>query len=196
MAEEKVIEMYVAGLLLDPNTKTPVVVLKNETDDIHLPIWIGMAEATSIGSAIKNLKTGRPLTHDLMQDIFFKVGLELRRVIVNDLKDATYFAEIILSMGDEAFVLDARPSDAIALAVRSECPVFVHERVIEKAQIAFSKNLQESGKVESLSEETAEVLAGEEESMDQSSVDFTEIDKDKWNELLEDLNIEDFKWEC
>ena len=155
-----------------------------------------MAEATSIGSAIKNLKTGRPLTHDLMQDIFFKVGLELRRVIVNDLKDATYFAEIILSMGDEAFVLDARPSDAIALAVRSECPVFVHERVIEKAQIAFSKNLQESGKVESLSEETAEVLAGEEESMDQSSVDFTEIDKDKWNELLEDLNIEDFKWEC
>ena len=117
MSNDTAIEMFVGGLVLDPNTQAPVVVLKDESGDIALPIWIGVAEATSIASAIKQLTMQRPLTHDLMQDIFAEVGVKVQRVVITDLKDSTYFAELVLSHGDKALIMDSRPSDAIAIAI-------------------------------------------------------------------------------
>ena len=132
------IEMFVVGLVLDPNTQAPVVVLKDETGELHLPIWVGVAEATSIASAIKEIEMARPLTHDLMLDVIDQAGLRVERVFITSLKDSTYYSELILALGDRAVIFDARPSDAIAVALRASAPIFVTEEVLKQAQITFS----------------------------------------------------------
>ncbi len=190
--EEKAIEMFVGGLLLDQNTEAPVVVLKDESDKVHLPIWIGMAEATSIASAIKQLNMGRPLTHDLMIAIFEEIGVVLQRILITDLKDSTYFSELVLSYGDKAMILDARPSDAIALAVRTQSPIFVAQKVLDKAQVAFDK---ESKAAKKKTADSGEKLPEEEESLEGiNTANFKDIDKEQWSEILEDLDEEDFKY--
>src|SRR5438093_2492809 len=111
MAAEKdtALEMYVGGLMLDPNTQAPVVVLKDESGDICLPIWIGIAEATSIASAIKQVNMARPLTHDLMNDIFNELDVKVQRIVITDLRDSTYYAELVLSHGYKILIIDSRP---------------------------------------------------------------------------------------
>lgn len=186
MTQETAVEMYVSGLVLDPNTQAPVVVLKDASGDIHLPIWIGIAEATSIASAIKQLNMARPLTHDLMSEALHQLGARVERVVITDLKDSTYFAELVVAVGDRAIVLDSRPSDAIALAVRADAPILVVEKVLMEAKTAVVVS-GEAGEGASETSESAE----EEES---GPADFKQIDKDKWNEILAELDADDFKY--
>lgn len=189
-APDTAIEMFVGGLVLDPNTQAPVVILKDETGDLALPIWIGIAEATSIASAIKQVTMARPLTHDLMHDIFDELGVRVERVVITDLKDSTYFAELVLSYGDKALILDSRPSDAIAIALRSSAPIYVAQQVLDQAKVAFSTisgGEPTEGEMEGV-DESAEAGEGGEEK------DFRSLDKDKWAELLEKLDPDDFKY--
>lgn len=188
MSNETAIEMFVAGLVLDPNTQAPVVVLKDESGSIHIPIWIGIAEATSIASAIKQLPMARPLTHDLMYEIFQQMGVKVERVVITELKDSTYYAELILSIGDRAAILDSRPSDAIAVALRASAPIFVAEKVIEQAKASFSVVPQEGQTDPSSSPQ------GDPGDDDESQQDFKQIDKDKWREILDKLDPDDFKF--
>lgn len=190
MTEETAIEMFVGGLVLDPNTQAPVVVLKDESGQIVLPIWIGIAEATSIASAIKQVTMARPLTHDLMHDIFQEVGVRVQRVVITELKDSTYFAELVLSLGDKALIIDSRPSDAIGIALRESAPIYVTQSVLDQAKVTFSVENTSSPLPEGeggLTEEGAQ----EEQS---SAEDFKNIDKDKWQELLNKLDPDDFKY--
>jgi uncharacterized protein len=191
MSKESAIEMFVAGLVLDPNTQAPVVVLKDEGGTVHIPIWIGIAEATSIASAIKQVPMARPLTHDLMYDVFLQVGVKVERVVITELKDSTYYAELILSLGEKALILDSRPSDAIAIALRASAPIFVAEKVLEQAKVSFSVVPQEEGERGESPEENA---AKDGNPDDQSQQDFKQIDKDKWHDILEKLDPDDFKF--
>ncbi|NLF25503.1 MAG: bifunctional nuclease family protein [Deltaproteobacteria bacterium] len=191
MSNEAAIEMFVAGLVLDPNTQAPVVVLKDEGGTVHIPIWIGIAEATSIASAIKQLPMARPLTHDLMYDIFQQMSVKVERVVVTELKDSTYYAELILSIGDRAVILDSRPSDAIAVALRASAPIFVAEKVIEQAKASFSVVPQEGAASSSQGQSGAASDASDTQDEQQ---DFKQIDKDKWREILDKLDPDDFKF--
>jgi len=202
MTHDSAIEMFVGGLVLDPATQAPIVVLKDEAGDTTLPIWIGIQEATSIASAIKQVQMARPLTHDLFHDLLHEVGVTVQRVVITELKESTYFAELVLGQGDRVIVLDSRPSDAIAMALRASAPIYVAQSVLEQAKIAFAGTNPLSGmggssadakaqEAESAQGETSE--AGEAEA-EEGSTDFTGIDKDKWEELLSDLDPEDFKY--
>lgn len=188
MSKDDAVEMFVGGLVLDPNTQAPVVILKDESGKLNLPIWIGIAEATSIAGVLKGLAMTRPLTHDLLGNILSEVGVSLERVIITDLKDSTYYAEMILSHGDKAMIIDARPSDAIALALRVDAPIYVAQEVLEQAQVAIEAT--EPTEDSEQSPEVAQEL--EEASADEK--DFRNIDKDKWNELLGELDPDDFKY--
>lgn len=190
MTEEIAIEMFVGGLVLDPNTQHPVVVLKNEAGDMHLPIWIGIAEATSIASAIKQVNMARPLTHDLISEIFSQVGVVVERVVITDLKDSTYYAELVLTHGDKAIILDSRPSDAIAVAVRASAPIYVAQKVLDQAKVTLSGGgpAQAGGSDEPQTEGEAA------QESDEQDRDFKNIDKDKWNEILKSLDPDDFKY--
>ena len=181
------IEMFVGGLVLDPNTQAPVVVLKDETGQVTLPIWIGVAEATSIASALKQVPITRPLTHDLMMDIMEELGAQVERVLITDLKDSTYFAELILRVGEKAFVLDSRPSDAIGLAVRAQAPIYVAQQVIDQAQVKFSFTSTPS-------EGEAPQAEGEQPEENTGEKDLQTIDPDKWSEILASLDPDDFKY--
>ena len=209
MTEENSIEMYVGGLVLDPNTQAPIVVLKDETGKICLPIWIGIAEATSIASAIKQVTMARPLTHDLMFDIFMEVGVKLQRVVITDLRDSTYYAELALAIGDKVILVDARPSDAIALALRTSSPICVAQRVLDQAKISFANEpgVQAGGENnEPIAEKEAppappsegtgekELIASATEAPMADEKDFKTIDKGKWAEILQSLGPDDFKY--
>jgi len=200
MSKEAVVEMFVGGLVLDPNTQAPVVVLKDESGELALPIWIGVAEATSIASAIKQLAMQRPLTHDLMQNALDELGVKVQRVVITDLKDSTYFAELTLSQGERVFTLDARPSDAIGIALRSEAPIFVAQAVLDQAKMNFSlppgstesPSREEGGA--GAAEEHAHEGEGQEPAPEEQDKDFRHIDKDKWNDILSELDPDDFKY--
>jgi len=200
MTKEAVVEMFVGGLVLDPNTQAPVVVLKDESGNVALPIWIGVAEATSIASAIKQLTMQRPLTHDLMQDAFDKIGVKVQRIVITDLKDSTYFAELIVSHGDRVISLDARPSDAIGIALRAEAPIFVAQQVLDQAKMSFSlpPGAGEGAPTERPEEPAASEQGKEgapaEPSPEEQDKDFRHIDKDKWNDILSELDPDDFKY--
>ena len=190
MTEETAIEMFVGGLLLDPHTQAPVVVLKDEADNVHLPIWIGIAEATSIASAIKQLNMTRPLTHDLMNDVFVELGVRVERVVITELKESTYFAELILAYGDKVMILDSRPSDAIAIALRASAPIFVSQTVLDKARVVFSSGEgAPGGKPEGHIEDSGGTINPTDEGQD-----FKSIDKDKWKDILGALDPDDFKY--
>lgn len=192
MANDSAVEMFVGGLVLDPATQAPIVVLKDESGAITLPIWIGIPEATSIASAIKQVTMARPLTHDLFYDLLLEVGVTVQRVVITELRESTYFAELVLGQGDRVMVLDSRPSDAIAMALRASAPIYVAQSVLDQAKVAFAGNnpipASEPPQVEGAAEE------GEEGQPEDSSKDFTGVDKDKWEELLSKLDPDDFKY--
>jgi uncharacterized protein len=126
-------EMKVAGITVDPFTNTPIVLLKDLEEKDVLPIWIGLLEASSIATALENIKTPRPMTHDLLKNILDNLGVKVLKIEVNDLKDNTYFALIHFDVNKKRLVMDSRPSDAIAIALRTAAPIFVEEAVIRKS---------------------------------------------------------------
>lgn len=128
-------EVKIRGLLIDPTTNSPVVLLKDVSSDLMLPIWVGPYEANSIASEIEKMASHRPMTHDLLRNVIRQMGGEITRVVVTDLRDSTFFAVIEIVAQGETVLIDARPSDAIALALRADCPIYVKESVLESSRI-------------------------------------------------------------
>ena len=128
------IEMTIKGLLVDPITNMPIVVLKDKEGERVLPISVGIFEANAIVLQIENVATPRPMTHDLLRNIIANLDGEVNRVVVSDLKENTFFASIHLTVKGEHVVVDARPSDAIALALRTRAPILVEETVVDNAK--------------------------------------------------------------
>ncbi|HNQ47559.1 MAG TPA: bifunctional nuclease family protein [Syntrophorhabdus sp.] len=157
-------EMKVAGITVDPFTNTPIVILKDMEEKDVLPIWIGLLEASSIATAIENIQTPRPMTHDLLKNILDELGAKVIKIEVNDLKDNTYYALLHMEVNKKRIVIDSRPSDAIAIALRTGASIFVDEGVIKRAaKIDLS---QKSGKVVT--------------------------DTNEWEDILENLSTDDF----
>jgi bifunctional DNase/RNase len=128
------IEMTIKGLMVDPITNMPIVILKDKEGDRVLPIWVGIFEANAIALQIENIAPPRPMTHDLLRNLLAELGATLTRVIIADLRENTFYAYLELYRGGEVQLLDARPSDAIALAIRTKAPVFVDTKVLEQAR--------------------------------------------------------------
>jgi bifunctional DNase/RNase len=159
------VKMSVSGLTIDPYTNSPIMILKEEHGERSLPIWIGLLEATAIASELESVKFARPMTHDLIRNMLETFAIHVEKVEVSDLKDNTFFAIIHLLDRDQQLIqMDARPSDAIALALRAKAPIFVQDHVFEK-----SAKIDTSGQ-EAVKEEGAK----------------------KWTEVLEGLSPEDF----
>jgi uncharacterized protein len=137
------IEMNVAGIALDATTRVPIVLLKDSTERRALPIWIGQNEARAILSVLENQSPPRPMTHDLLGNCLTTLGVTLDRVIIHALEDNTFFAVLTLKQGDKTERLDARPSDAIALALRMNAPIWVMEEVVADASIPVDQEADE-----------------------------------------------------
>ncbi|RJR42080.1 MAG: bifunctional nuclease family protein [Deltaproteobacteria bacterium] len=157
-------QMTVSGLTIDPFTNSPIMILKDVDSDKAVPIWIGLLEATAIASELENIKFSRPMTHDLLKIIMENMQIQVTKVEVCDLRDNTYFALIYLNREGKEVTIDARPSDAIALALRVKAPIFVAEVVIQKAR-----------RVDLSAKEA-----------------ITTEDAKKWTEILEGLDPDDF----
>ncbi len=163
------IEMAVAGLTLDPVTKTPIVLLKDSDNKLNLPIWIGLLEATAMATELEGIKMARPMTHDLLKNVLMEVGVSVNFVEITELKENTYYALVHLKINGREFAVDSRPSDAIALALRSKSPIYVSKAVLEASSILQQA---EEGK----------------------EPDFSNVSKEKWAEILEKMSPEDFKY--
>ncbi len=143
------IEMTIKGLLVDPITNMPIVVLKDKAGERVLPIWVGIFEANAIALQIENVATPRPMTHDLLRNIIADLDGEVDRVVVSELKENTFFAIIHLTVKGERVVVDARPSDAIALALRTRAPILVEETVVDNAKtVDFASEAVDSDRLQ------------------------------------------------
>ncbi len=129
------VEVRIRGLMMDPATNMPIVVLKDVGSDTVMPIWVGIFEANAIAIEIEKMSAQRPMTHDLTRNIIQNLNARLERIVINELKDDTFFATLWVTQGEETLTIDARPSDAIALALRSDCPIFVSEQVLQSAKL-------------------------------------------------------------
>jgi uncharacterized protein len=132
------IEVRIRGLMMDPATNMPIVVLKDPTSDSVMPIWVGIFEANAIALEIEKLSAPRPMTHDLTRNLIHHLNARLERVVITEIREDTFFAVLWLRQGEEPVMVDARPSDAIALALRFDCPIFVAEQVLQTARINTS----------------------------------------------------------
>ena len=130
-----IIEVRIRGLMMDPSTSMPIVVLKDVASETVMPIWVGIFEANAIALEIEKVAAPRPMTHDLTRNLIRNLNAQLDRVVISDLKDDTFFATLWLKQGNEPMVLDARPSDALALALRADCPIYVTEDVMQRAKL-------------------------------------------------------------
>jgi uncharacterized protein len=128
------VEMFIKGLMIDPVTNTPIVILRDEHGQRTLPIWVGPVEANAIALQIENVSPARPMTHDLLRNLLDDLGGSLLRVIVSDLKESTFYAYLEIRQGTELVLVDARPSDALALSLRTKAPVFVESSVLDQAR--------------------------------------------------------------
>lgn len=128
------LEMKVKGLALDPLSNLPILILRDEEEKRSLPIWVGLAEANAIALELEKIPTPRPMTHDLIKSILESLHARVVKVVVNDLRENTFFAVIHLQLGATEITVDSRPSDAIALALRVAAPIFVEEEVVLRAQ--------------------------------------------------------------
>ena len=138
------IQMKVMGIAIDTATGSPIIVLNDTENRKALPIWIGSAEASAIIRKIENIKVIRPMTHDLIIDIIAKTGYEVIRVEINDVEKDTYFSTIYLSKNDEEVPIDARPSDAIAVAIRVDAPIFVAPKVLASGSVSCDSEKDEA----------------------------------------------------
>jgi bifunctional DNase/RNase len=141
------IQMTVRGIALDPITNMPIIILKDVDERKALPIWVGIFEANAIALELEKVTTPRPMTHDLLKSVLDGLGVTVRQVIVNDLKDNTFFAVIELNSNGAVINIDSRPSDAIALALRVNAPIFVAENVVAQAKsVEISEEKEETDK--------------------------------------------------
>jgi bifunctional DNase/RNase len=157
-------QMKVAALVIDPQSNTPIVILKDLQSETSLPIWIGLLEATAIATELENIQFPRPMTHDLIKNCFDYLKVKVERIEVCDLRNNTYYALIHIRDQERVSPIDARPSDAIAIALRTKAPIFVKEEVILKSQ---------------KSDETPRPL-------------FDKENKEQWSDILESLDPKDF----
>jgi bifunctional DNase/RNase len=142
------IPMKIKGLVVDPVSKMPIVVLEDPQTDRILPIWIGVFEANAIALTIENIPTPRPMTHDLLKSFLEKLEVAVEKIVVNDVRNNTFYALIHLRYRDQPVVIDSRPSDAIALALRVNSPIFVEDSVVQRAQsVKFDENLEDPEKL-------------------------------------------------
>ncbi len=125
------VEMKIRGLMIDPVTNMPIVVLKDVQGSSVLPIWVGIYEANAIALEIEKVQTPRPMTHDLLKNVLLGLSVHVQKVVVNDLKDDTFFALIWVEREGKLMSIDSRPSDALALALRVDCPIFVEDEVLK-----------------------------------------------------------------
>jgi len=158
-----VYEMVVKGLTLDPLTNMPIIILRDVPGNKALPIWIGIFEANAIALEMEKVSTPRPMTHDLIRNIIQEMKARVNRIVINDLKDNTFYAKIYIAQNDSEMIIDSRPSDAIALALRVQAPIFVAKKVIEEAK-----------------------------SIDLTEEKIKDEDAEKWKEWLEQIKPEDF----
>jgi len=143
------IEMTIKGLMIDPITNMPIVILKDKEGDRVLPIWVGVFEANAIALQIENISTPRPMTHDLLRNILSEIEADVQRIVVCELKENTFYAMIYLNRQGQTMAVDARPSDAIALALRTKAPIFVEDDVVESAKgLDLSKNTTDSERLQ------------------------------------------------
>jgi hypothetical protein len=143
------IEMTIKGLMIDPITNMPIVILKDKEGDRVLPIWVGVFEANAIALQIENISTPRPMTHDLLKNILSEIEADVQRIVVSELRDNTFYAMIYLDRDGETIAIDARPSDAIALALRTRSPIFVEDSVVESAKgLDLSKETTDSERLQ------------------------------------------------
>ncbi len=126
--------MQIRGLMMDPITNMPIIVLKDIASDTVLPIWVGIFEANAIALELEKTATPRPMTHDLMRNMARNLNAEVRKVVVSELRDDTFYAVVWLEQAGETVAMDARPSDAIALALRWDCPIYVNRDVLENSR--------------------------------------------------------------
>jgi hypothetical protein len=129
------VEMKIRGLMVDPSTNSPVVILKDPNSEAVLPIWVGLYEANAIALEVEKSTTPRPLTHDLLRNVVMGLNAQVQRVVVSELRGDTFYAVIWMEQNGEIVAIDARPSDALALALRSDCPIFVAEEVLQAAKV-------------------------------------------------------------
>jgi uncharacterized protein len=130
------VEMKIRGLMMDPVTNMPIVILKDTNGNAILPIWVGIYEANAIALEIEKVSTPRPMTHDLIKTVLMGLDTAVRKVVVSELKDDTFYALIWLEKDGELITVDSRPSDALALALRLDCPIFVDEAVLKSSKMA------------------------------------------------------------
>ena len=128
------IEMTIKGLMVDPITNMPIIILRDKDGQRVLPIWVGVFEANAIALQIENVTTPRPMTHDLLRNVIQDLRAQIEKIVVSDLKENTFYALIYLRVNGDTLAIDSRPSDAIALALRARAPIFVEERVIDHAK--------------------------------------------------------------
>jgi len=166
--------MVVAGISLDPTTKLPIVMLKDPDNKLNLPIWVGLLEATSMATELEGVKPQRPMTHDLLRNVLSEFGTTVECVEVTDLRENTYFAQILLKTREgRAIAIDSRPSDALALALRTKSPIYVAKKVLEAS---------------------SELESTEQQPPAQSEQNLASVSRDKWSEILERMSPEDFKY--
>ena len=172
--KEDFILMMVGGLTLDPTTKMPIVVLKDPDNKLNLPIWIGPLEAASMATELEGIRPARPMTHDLLRNLLGDLGATVEAVEITELRENTYYARIEVKTREGSGVqIDSRPSDAIAIALRTKSPIYVAKTVLES-----SSELRESA----------------EQAVSAADQNLAGVSRDKWSEILEKMSPEDFKY--
>ncbi|RLB54551.1 MAG: bifunctional nuclease family protein [Deltaproteobacteria bacterium] len=170
--QEDKVKMVVAGITLDQSNNMPIIILRGEEEEVAIPIWIGLIEASAIATELEGIALPRPMTHDLLKNVLETMGGRVLRVEVSDLRENTFYAVLYIEQGGAVHQIDARPSDSIALALRTSAPIFVSRQVLDKSQHVDMEMLKQA---------LGEGPDGEGKS-----------DKDRWTEILENLKPEDF----
>jgi hypothetical protein len=134
------VEMKIRGLMIDPATNMPIVVLKDVGSDTVLPIWVGVYEANAIALEIEKVTTPRPMTHDLIKNLLIGLDTQVHKIVVNELRDDTFFAVIWMEREGRIISIDSRPSDALALALRLDCPIYVEDEVLKTSKVSSTSS--------------------------------------------------------
>jgi bifunctional DNase/RNase len=153
------IEVKIRALMMDPNSGTPIIILKDVQSDTMLPIWVGAYEANAIALEIEKIAPPRPMTHDLLRNLIVQLGVQVERVVVTSLRDNTFFAVIEMRNSEgNRMVLDSRPSDAIALALRADCPIYVDMEVIKASRNTLPTDDPDESEITSTEDEWPDVI--------------------------------------